>query len=48
MQNNSPYLSQRIRARFNKNESLDNILGIVHMLVPQFRYKMNGDAVYIN
>lgn len=48
MQNNSPYLSQRIRARFNKNESLDNILGIVHMLVPQFRYKMKGDTVYIN
>lgn len=44
----APFLSQRIRARFNQDESLDNILNIVQMLVPQFRYKMKGDIVYVN
>ena len=48
VQDDSPYLNQRIRARFNRDESLDNILGIVHMLVPQFSFKMKGDIVYIN
>ena len=48
MPDDSPYLNQRIRARFNKDESLDNILNIVHMLVPQFCYKVKGDTIYLN
>ncbi|MGN0213517.1 MAG: FecR family protein [Muribaculaceae bacterium] len=47
-QMDAEYLNQRIRARFNKDESLTNILNIVHMLVPQFQYKMKGDVVYVN
>lgn len=42
----SAYQNQRIRVRFNKDESLDNVLRIIQQLVPNINYKMEGRTVY--
>lgn len=44
---NSMYDNQRLRARFNKNETLDTVLKIIKFMIPYFEYRIVGKDVYI-
>ena len=44
---NSSYDKQRLRAHFNKNESLGTVLQIIKMMIPYFEYQIVGKDVYI-
>ena len=44
---NSSYDKQRLRAHFNKNESLGAVLQIIKMMIPYFEYQIVGKDVYI-
>lgn len=41
------YDKQRLRAHFNKNESLGTVLQIIKMMIPYFEYQIVGKDVYI-
>lgn len=45
---NAGFLNQRVRARFNQDEKLGNILSILNMIVPEFHYTMKSDTIYYN
>ena len=40
-------ISKRLRAHFNKNESLGTVLQIIKMMIPYFEYQIVGKDVYI-
>lgn len=42
----SAYKGQKIRVRFNRDETLDNVLRIVRQLVPGINYTVSGNVVY--
>lgn len=44
---NSSYDGQRLRAHFNRNESLGTVLQIIKMMIPYFDYQIVGKDVYI-
>lgn len=44
---NSMYDNQRLRAHFNKNETLDTVLKIIKFMIPYLDYRIVGKDVYI-
>lgn len=44
---NSRYNHQTIRAHFNTDESIENIMGVIKMLIPSFNYEIDGNEIFI-
>lgn len=43
----SSYQDQRIRVHFNKDESIENVLKIIKILIPEVGYEIEGKNVYL-
>lgn len=43
----SVYQNQRIRVHFNKNETLENVLMIIKVLIPGIKYEIDGKNIYL-
>lgn len=43
---NGRYAQQRIRAHFNQNEKLENVLYVIKRLIPGIAYRVEGNDIY--
>ena len=44
---NSRYNNQTIRAHFNADESIEGIMAVLKMLIPQLNYEIDGNDIFI-
>lgn len=44
---NSRYNNQTIRAHFNTNEKIEDIMCVIKMLIPQLNYEIDGNEIFI-
>ena len=44
---NSRYNNQTIRAHFNTNEKIEDIMCVIKMLIPQLNYVIDGNEIFI-
>lgn len=44
---NSRFNNQTIRAHFNADETIESIMGVIKMLIPQLNYEIDGNDIFI-
>ena len=44
---NSRYNHQTIRAHFNADETIENIMAVIKMLIPSLNYEIDGNDIFI-
>ena len=44
---NSRFNNQTIRAHFNADDTIESIMGVLKMLIPQLNYEIDGNDIFI-
>ena len=44
---NSRYNNQTIRAHFNADDKIEDIMKVIKMLIPQLNYEIDGNEIFI-